>query len=130
MNPITMAGAFIVTLALIFYTLFIIQEVKQRKATSKLLRFLTLGVIFDISATVCMIVGSPNSPFTLHGFIGYISLLGMLIDAILIWRHKLKNGSEEKFSDSLHLFSKIAYWVWVLLAYVTGSALVVLSKMS
>ena len=128
MNPITMAGAFIVTLALLFYTLFIIQEVKTRKATNKLVIFLFVGLFCDITATICMIVGSPNTPFSLHGFIGYTSLLGMIIDAIWIWKFRQKNGSDKEFSKGLHLFSKIAYAVWVLLAYVTGSLLVIMKR--
>jgi len=85
---------------------------------------LTLGVIFDIAATACMIIGSTKSPFTLHGVLGYSSLTLMLIDAVLIWRFHL-TAPGQVVPRPLHLYSRIAY-IWWLLAYVTGTTLVML----
>lgn len=127
MKPILIAGTIIVNFALIFYTMFIVQEQKKKKATNLLLSFLTAGVFFDIIATICMISGSENSPFSPHGILGYSSLSAMLVDMILIWRFKLIFGSEIQFSKGLNLYSKIAYTWWVL-AYITGALMVYLSK--
>lgn len=130
MKPIILAGTIIVTLALIAYTLFIITEHKQKRASGKVLLFITLGLFLDITATACMIIGSSNTPFTLHGFLGYTSLLAMLVDGILIWRHKISHGGEVPFSRGLNIYSKIAYTTWVVLAYITGSILVMVNRMS
>ena len=82
MKPILIAGTSIVNLALISYSIFIFQEIKHSKVTSKLLAFLTIGVILDFTATICMIAGSSKGPFTLHGILGYSSLTAMAIDTI------------------------------------------------
>ena len=70
-------------------------------------------------------VGSTNSPFTVHGFLGYSALLVMAIDIILIWRIYLRNGVKAKVERSLLLYAKLAYGWWVI-AYITGSLLVIL----
>ena len=130
MKPIIMAGTLLVTNALVLYTIFIIKEHKDKRASKRVVSFITLGVFFDIVATICMIIGSSNTPFTLHGFLGYTSLLAMLIDAVLIWKHKVTFGSEKPFSRGLNIYSKIAFTTWVVLAYITGSILVIINRMS
>ena len=82
-------------------------------------------MIFDITATVCMIIGSPNPPYSLHGLLGYSSLTAMLIETILARRHRVSHGDGE-VSRGLHLYSRIAY-IWWILAYLTG-AFIVMSK--
>ncbi len=126
MKTTIMIGVTVVNLALIFYSIGIITEQKKKLVNKSVLFFLTFGIIFDIVATIFMIIGSDNNPFSLHGILGYSSLTGMLIDAILIWRHKLKNGINTEPSKSLHLYSRAAY-LWWLAAYVTG-AILVMSK--
>lgn len=125
MNPISMVGAFLVTLALISYGVgsFSLQRFKIIKKSA--LWFLSVGIVLDISATICMILGSTNSPFTVHGFLGYSALLVMAIDIILVWRVYLKNGLNAKVVKSLLLYAKLAYGWWVI-AYITGSLLVML----
>jgi uncharacterized repeat protein (TIGR03987 family) len=125
MKPVLIAGTIIVNLALISYTLFIISERKTKNTGKRVIPFLTLGVILDITATICMITGSSNSPFTLHGILGYSALTGMLIDTFLLWKTRLKNGQESPLSDSLHRFSLIVYCWWIA-AYITGAMVVML----
>ena len=125
MAPILIAGTMIVNLALLFYTIGIILEQRRHQVTQKVLTFLTLGVLFDITATVCMIAGSTKSPFSLHGILGYSSLTGMLIETISAWRHRKAKGDAE-VSRGLHLYSRLAY-VWWVLAYITG-AIIVMSR--
>jgi len=93
MNTTLIAGTRIVVLALIFYSVGIITEQRKRHITNLVLIALTIGIILDITATAFMIIGSPNSPFTLHGFLGYSALLAMLIDTILVWRFRMVNGN-------------------------------------
>lgn len=125
MKPILIAGTIIVNLALIAYTLFIIAERKNKKIVRKVLIFITIGVILDTTATVCMITGSTQSPFTLHGILGYSSLAGMLTDAFLIWKCKLKDGMNSPLPKALHNYSLIAY-LWWITAYITGALLVMM----
>ena len=127
MKVILMIGSTIVTLALVFYSIGFAKEQKHKQVNSKVLLFFTIGVLLDITATVLMILGSSHGMLTGHGFIGYSSLLGMLIDTSLLWRHYLKNGSEKAVSKGLHLYSRIAY-IWWVIAYVTGAVLVAIRK--
>ncbi len=119
MQTVTIVGIFFVHIALILYTLFIINENKQKKATKSVLNYITLAVIFDIAATTCMMIGTTRTYFTFHGILGYVGLLLMVTDAFLLWKFRLKNGAEILISKSLNSFSRIAY-IWWLVAFITG----------
>ncbi|MBI9053813.1 MAG: hypothetical protein JEY96_08330 [Bacteroidales bacterium] len=125
MNTISMIGAVVVTLALISYSVGVISEQRKHKLVKTVLIFVTVGIILDVTATICMILGSSNSPFTFHGFLGYSALLAMLIDVILIWGFYKKNGSEIEVPKKLHRYTLFAYLWWVI-AYITGSMLVMI----
>jgi hypothetical protein len=128
MNKLVMVGSSIVFFALLFYSIGIFTEQKHKKVLPRVLLFLALGIIFDITATGFMIAGSSKGLFTLHGIIGYSSLLGMLIDNILIWRLRIKNGIGTVVSDVIHKYSRYAY-IWWVVAFITGGLLVMVSKM-
>ena len=123
MNLFLQLGTSIVVLALISYSIAIITEQRKKIISKKVLTFLTLGVCLDITATTFMILGSAKGGFTLHGFIGYSSLLAMFIDAVLMWRRKSKSGFDSEVPKSLHLYSRYAYTWWVI-AFITGGLLV------
>jgi hypothetical protein len=124
MNPYSMIGAGIVIFALLSYSLSILTEQRKKLVTPFVLRFLTIGIFLDITATTFMIIGSSNSAFTLHGILGYSSLAGMLIDTILIWRFHLNSKPGTIVPKGLHLYSRFAYAWWVI-AFITGLMLVV-----
>jgi hypothetical protein len=109
----------VVSVALIFYSIGAITEQRKGAVSRFVLTFLTIGVLLDITSTTLMIINSTNIPITVHGVIGYTALLAMLIDAILIWRHWLKNGGE-RVPQYLHFYTRIAYGWWVI-AYVAGA---------
>jgi hypothetical protein len=123
MNPLAMIAATVVTLALISYAIAIITEQKKRLVVNAVLIFLSIGVFLDICSTSMMIIVSENSPFTIHGIMGYSSLLLMLIDAILLWRFRIINGPEVIVTKGIHLYSRVAVILWVA-AYITGSVMV------
>ena len=123
-----MVGSAIVFLALTFYSIGVLTEQKYKKVLPRVLFFLTLGIIFDIVATACMIAGSSKGLFTLHGIIGYSALIAMLIDNILIWRLRQKKGIDAEVPDRIHLYSRYAY-IWWVVAFITGGLLVAISKM-
>jgi len=123
MNTILAIGAGIVIFALIFYTIGIYTEQRNQIITKKVLVFLSLGLLFDVTATACMLVGSSNSPFTFHGFIGYAALLAMSIETILAFQFYNKYGANISVSKNLHLYSRFAYILWILV-FITGSLMV------
>lgn len=125
MNALLVAGTRIVIIALISYSIAIFTEQKKQVVNNIVLIFITLGIVTDIIATIFMITGSGNSAFTPHGFLGYSSLAAMLIDTILIWRHRIKNGKEAQVNAGLHKYSRYAY-IWWVIAFITGAALVFL----
>jgi fucose permease len=118
MNPTLILGTIIVTGALIAYSIGVIGEQRKQMITRPILAWLTVGIILDITATVCMILGSRNIPLTFHGILGYTALMGMLIDTVLIWKSWRKRG-EATLSRGLHLYTRIAY-IWWVLAYLAG----------
>ena len=120
MNAFLSMGTKIVVFALIAYSVAIIIEQRKHKISGKVLLFITLGIIFDITATTFMIIGTSNTIFTLHGILGYSSLIAMLADAWLLWKFRIEFGSETKVNRKLHLYSRYAYSWWVL-AFFTGA---------
>jgi uncharacterized repeat protein (TIGR03987 family) len=125
MSPILIAGVIIVNLALVAYSVAIITEQRKRIVNTFVLTFLTIGVILDITATACMIIGSANSFATIHGLIGYSALTVMLIDAVLLWKLWLVKKESTPVSKKLHLYSRYSYAWWVI-AYITGALIVAL----
>ena len=124
MNILLKIGTSIVILALASYSIAVITEQIKHKISNLVLFFLTAGIILDISATVFMILGSSNTPFTLHGIMGYSSLGAMLADTFILWRFRLKNGRDAEVAKGIHLFSRYAFSWWVL-AFITGAVIAV-----
>ena len=123
MNTYIQIGSSVVFFALISYSIGIITEQRIKSISKIVITFLTLGVLLDITATIFMIIGSDKGGFTLHGFIGYSSLLGMLLDAIFMWIRISKTGINSEVPKALHLYSRYAY-IWWVLAFITGGLLV------
>ncbi|MEJ5263943.1 MAG: hypothetical protein WHT29_01365 [Bacteroidales bacterium] len=123
MKPVLVIGTAVVHLALLFYSIGIILEQRKRRVTQKILIFVTLGVIFDIVATACMIIGSSRGFLTMHGAVGYSGLTLMLIDCVWLWRFFWHSGSTAEVPRNLHLFSRISY-IWWIAAYLTGALMV------
>lgn len=125
MNLYSLTGIITVQSALVCYSVAIISEQRLRLVKPRVLTFLTLGVLLDITATAFMILGSSHGAFTLHGILGYSSLAGMFIDSVLVWRYYRKYGSTVKVPGGIHWYSLGAY-VWWIAAYITGALLVAL----
>jgi len=128
MNPILLAGTIIVNLALISYAVGIIGEQRSHRVSSRVLAFLVVGVVLDITATACMIAGSSRGPFTPHGLLGFSSLAAMLTETALAWRHRKANG-DDVVPIWLHHWSRIAFGWWVV-AYITGALLVMSTRLA
>lgn len=124
MNPLSLIGAFVITLALLSYGIGSITVQRFKLVSRGVLFFLTLGVLLDFAAILFMISGSSKGMFTLHGILGYSATITMVIDVTLIWYSFMKNGLDSVIKNSILLYSKIAY-AWWLIVYITGSLLVI-----
>lgn len=123
MNPLSIVGAFIITLSLLAYGIGSITLIRFKIVGSMVIIFLSLGVIFDIAAIIFMIKGSEGTPFTFHGLIGYTAFTVMLVDTFWVWVIYFKKGLDTPI-NKLHLwFARGAYFWWVL-GYITGSLIV------
>lgn len=122
MSPVTIAAVTIVHLALAAYTVGVFKEQRSRRVTASALRFLRIGVVFDVVATALMVVASSSGPFTLHGLLGFSALAAMVSETVLAWRHRSRHG-DDLVPPWLHTYSRFAYGWW-LVAYVTGAYLV------
>lgn len=125
MKIYSMIGSMVVTLALVSYSIGFFKEQRRKQVTSRVLLFFTVGVILDISATVLMILGSTKGGLTFHGFIGYSSLLGMIVDTILLWRYNLKYSPAKTINKNLNTYTRCVY-IWWVAAFITGGLLVAL----
>ena len=126
MSYVIIAGVILIHIAFILYSIFIYKEHKYKRATKGLLIAITSAVIFDVSATVCMMIGVAEEYFTLHGILGYSALAVMVTDAVFIWKHYNKFGSETPFSKTLNRNSKLGYVLW-LIAFFTGELLAIMN---
>ena len=122
MKPILIAGISIVNLALISYAAAIVIQSRKRSITGNVLIFLTIGVILDVTSTVCMIIGS-GKVVSFHGIIGYLSLAGMFTDTLFSYLNVRKKGLNSVLSSGFIRWSQVAFGYWVL-AYITGAILV------
>ncbi|MFI5166995.1 MAG: hypothetical protein ACHQQS_10270 [Thermoanaerobaculales bacterium] len=125
MTPLLRTGVTIVVLALASYTVGVVIEQRARRVTGRALAFLVTGVVFDVTATVCMILGS-GKVLTLHGVLGYSALAGMLVETVFAARHRLRAG-DAAVPRWLHLSTRVAYSWWVI-AFVSGGILVATSR--
>ena len=91
MNTFIMLGVGLVNFALIFYTIFHILKRRDKACMTKSIVTLSIGLFFDISGTIFMILGSDHIKISLHGIIGYVALLGMISDLIIITYHKKRS---------------------------------------
>ena len=121
MEPIVIVGVVIVNLALIVYGIGIVAEQRSHRVTAKALAFLRAGVVLDIVATTCMIIGS-GAGLSLHGYLGFSALAAMVSETALAWRHRSTRGDDE-VPGWLHWYSRFAYGWWCI-AYVAGAYLV------
>jgi hypothetical protein len=124
MKQVLIAGIIIVNLALISYSTAFFKQNRRKRITHAVIYFLGLGVIFDITSTICMIIGS-GKVVTLHGLIGYSALAGMLIDTLYAYRSVRKKGINLPVTKRFKWLSATAYLYWFL-AYITGVILIIL----
>ncbi len=127
MNPLSLIGAFVITLALLSYGIGSISVQHFKLVSRGVLFFFTLGALLDLTAIGFMIYGSKLGLLSLHGVLGYTATVTIVIDTALIWLCYFRNGLNSDIKKSVLLFSKIAY-AWWLIVYFTGSLLIIWPK--
>lgn len=125
MDPLLLVGTRIVIIALIAYLVAGYLLFKKKTAANVVLAVQSTGLLFDIVATALMIAGSTNTPFSVHGFLGYSALVGMVIETTKLWRFRMQKGTDTQISKGFQLYSKLALAWWVT-AFVVGALLVFL----
>ena len=126
MKPLIMAGVSLVVLALVAYTTGIAMEQRRRRITGAVLAALVVGVLLDLGATVCMVLGTRRSPLTPHGLLGLSAILVMVGFVVAAAGHRRRKG-EAEVPSPLHLFARLAYAFWVI-AFVSGAAQVAVQR--
>lgn len=125
MDPLLLVGTRIVIIALVAYSVAGYLLYKKKVAANIVLFFQSTGLFLDITATALMILGSTNTPFSVHGFLGYSALVGMVIETTMLWRFRMQKGKEHPVSQGFHVYSKLALTWWIT-AFVVGALLVFL----
>jgi hypothetical protein len=125
MKTYTLIAVVIVTLALLCYTVGTLSQQRSRRVTAAILGFLTVGLVFDVVATIFMILGS-GKVISVHGALGYSALAGMLAEVAIAWRWRWRNG-EGAITPGMARYARLAYGYWVV-AFVSGGLLVGLAR--
>jgi len=124
MNPISLIGAFVMTLALLSFGIGSISIQRFKMVSPSVLWFLSAGLILNVITAILMTTGAGNNLLSIHGILGYSSLLFMLIEAILIWRLYFIKKLYAEIGAKLRAYSRVAISWWII-AYITGTLLVI-----
>ncbi|WP_167606958.1 hypothetical protein [Maribellus sediminis] len=119
MDPVSVIGAFIMTLAFLAYGLGSITLERFRIVGNVVLVFMTLGIIFETTAIILMMLGSGSAEFNLHMVVGAFAFILLLVNSSWSWLVYIRYGIDASVSKSLLTYTKTAYFVWVL-AYLSG----------
>ena len=113
------------TLALLSYGIGSISIQRFKMVSPSVLWFFSAGIILNVITTVLMTTVTRNNLFSIHGILGYSSLLFMLIEVILIWRLYFIKKLYAEIGAKLRAYSGVAISWWII-AYIKGSLLVIL----
>ncbi len=120
MNPLLIAGIVTIFLAFGAYTAGFVSLERRRLVTPRAAAILTLGLVFDTTATACMSALS-SGPLTLHGWVGLAALAIMVALVAFAWHHRRGHGNG-KIPPWLRHYARVAYLLWML-AFVMGIVL-------
>ena len=121
MSPFRLAAILTVTVALVLYTLGTIKGQRAHRATPGVRGFMSVGLVFDVLATLQMIRLAGTLVPGFHGVLGYSSLTLMAIEVGLIWRHWRAQGGAE-IPRGQRTYAWVAYVYWVI-AFLVGGAM-------
>ena len=108
----------LVSLALIIYTISILNESRRKTLLHWHAIMFCIGFVFDVSGTFIMYkLGGSNAPVGIHGVLGYVALLLMLINAI--GAVYILNKQHKNLLTKFYKFSLFAWSVWII-SYIFG----------
>ncbi len=112
-----MSGLLAVTLAFVFYTWGIWGPRRRKEIKPKHVVFLWLGLVLDATGTALMALEIGYYRMDIHGVIGTVAILLMLVSAI--WATYARSKSD---AAAVASYIKWSVWVWAfwLLPYLYG----------
>jgi TIGR03987 family protein len=110
-----------ISLALVFYSIAVWSEKLQKDLKKWHLLIFFIGLIFDLTGTILMIILDNNKvELNFHGLTGFVALALMLVHVIWASIVIMKNNKASKIN--FHKFSIIVWLIW-LVPYVSGMIL-------
>lgn len=110
-----------ISLALVFYTVGVWTEHKQKNLKWQNLVFFWLGLVFDTTGTTIMTSISQSSGtngfMSVHGITGALTIVLMIIHAV--WATVVSARKNEKAQHTFHRFSIVVWCIW-LIPYLIG----------
>ncbi len=114
MSPLLMKAVVAITLALIFYTIGVWSERREKLLKPWHLVFFWLGLVMDVIGTRIMSLLSDqnqNAVMTLHGITGLIAIILMMLHAV--WATVVIVRKSEQARHTFHRFSIIVWSIWL-----------------
>lgn len=114
MSPLLMKAVVAITLALIFYTIGVWSERREKLLKPWHLVFFWLGLVMDVIGTRIMSLLSDqnqNPVMTLHGITGLIAIILMMLHAV--WATVVIVRKSEQARHTFHRFSIIVWSIWL-----------------
>lgn len=124
MNPISVIGAFIMTLAFLAYGIGSVTLERFRIVGNIVLIFMSLGILFEIAAISLMIIGSQTGGNPIHVWTGTISFFLFVVNTAWVWLIYLRKGIDAGVGKPLVNYTKTAFFIWVV-AYLAGIVLLI-----
>lgn len=110
-----------ISLALVFYTVGVWTEHKQKSLKWQNLVFFWLGLVFDTTGTTIMTFISEsngtNGFLSVHGITGALAIVLMIVHAV--WATVVLARKNEKAQHTFHRFSIVVWCIW-LIPYLLG----------
>lgn len=110
-----------ISLALVFYTVGVWTEHKQKSLKWQNLVFFWLGLVFDTTGTTIMTFISEsngtNGFLSVHGITGTLAIVLMIVHAV--WATVVLARKNEKAQHTFHRFSIVVWCIW-LIPYLLG----------
>lgn len=124
MNPVSVVGAFIMTLSFLAFGIGSVTLERFKMVGIIVLVFFGLGIFFECTAILMMYIGPTGKINGLHALVGIFALLIMLVNTVWVWWMYIKKGIDARVSKSLLQYTKTAYFIWVM-AYLAGIILLI-----
>jgi uncharacterized repeat protein (TIGR03987 family) len=108
-----------INLALIFYTVGVLGEKKQRKLKKWHLYVFWAGLVFDTLGTTLMSkLANDEFSFNLHSITGLLAILLMFFH--VLWASYVLAKNNEKLKINFHKFSLVVWMIW-LIPFISGA---------